>query len=526
MFKQFACGLLVIGAGCASPDGMTEPTPVPNSASAETADYAAPATVVTPVASVTAPPPATPGGTWTKLAVPPFSQAGFQLLLTDGTVIVSEVSTNRWWRLTPDINGSYLTGTWSQIAAMPTGYAPLYFGAGVLPDGRVMVEGGEYLSNSAVWTTKGAVYNPVTNTWASVTPPTGWSTIGDASATILADGTYMQSDCCTTKAALLNPTTMTWTATATGKQGSSNDEESWTRLWDGTILTVDCNNTVNLQASEIYTPSTGKWTLGPNTANKTCDINPDGSGSHENGPAILRYDGNVIAIGGTGHNDIYNQTTKTWSAAPDSPIVGGQQLDSADGPGVLLPNGNVLLAMSPGIFGTGTHMIEWTGTAFTEVAATPRAASNSSYHQNFMLLPTGEVLLTDFSNDIEMYRPTVKTPVAAAVPAINSISSFTLTRGGTFSLTAQRMNGLSEAVAYGDDAQPATNYPIVRITTTSTTPNHVFYARTFNHSTRAIGPSVVGTTSFTVPAGTNTGAAKIEVIANGIPSPAVSVTIM
>src|ERR1041384_2300475 len=111
-----------------------------------------------------------------------------------------------------------------------------------------------------------------------------------------------------------------------------------------------------------------------------------------------------------------------------------------------------------------------------------------------MLLPTGEVLLTDFTNDIEMYRPTVKTPVSAAVPVINSLSSFTLTRGGTFSLTGQRLNGLSEAVSYGDDAQGATNYPIVRITTTSTTPNHVFYARTFNHSTRAIGPNVTGTT--------------------------------
>lgn len=523
MFKQFACSLLVVGAGCAGLDSPTEPPPVPTGASPATGDNGGTAETIPVVPA--APPPATAGGTWTKLATPPFSAAGFQLLLTDGTVIVSQVSTNRWWRLTPDINGSYLTGTWAQIAAMPSGYAPLYFGAGILPDGRVMVEGGEYLSGSAVWTTRGAVYNPVTNTWATVTPPAGWSSIGDASATILADGTYMQSDCCTTRAALLNPTTMTWTATGTGKQGSSNDEESWTRLWDGTILTVDCNNTVNLQASEIYTPSTGKWTLGPNTANKTCDINADGSGSHENGPAILRYDGTVIAIGGTGHNDIYDQTSKTWTAAPNSPVVGGKQLDSADGPGVLLPNGNVLIAMSPGVFGTGTRMVEWDGAAFTLVANPPKAPSNSSYHQNFMLLPTGEVLLTDFSNDIEMYRPTVKTPVAAAVPVINTVSSLTLTRGATFSLTAQRMNGLSEAVAYGDDAQPATNYPIVRITTTSTTPNHVFYARTSGHSTRAIGPSVTGMTNFTVPSGTTVGAAKIELIANGIPSPAVAVTI-
>jgi hypothetical protein len=516
MIKQLVCGLLVIGAGCAAEDPGSLPPP-PGSAGGDT-DGAGGADGDSPPATTDA----TAGGTWTRLSNIPFSQAGFQLLLTDGTVIVSEVSTRRWWRLKPDILGNYANGTWAQIAQMPAGYAPLYFGAGVLPDGRVMISGGEYINNSPVWSTLGAVYNPVSNTWASVTPPAGWTTIGDASAAILDNGTYMLSDCCTTKSALLNPTTMTWTATGTGKQGSSNDEETWTRLWDGTILTVDCNNTVNLQASEIYTPSTGKWTLGPNTANKTCDINPDGSGSHENGPAILMYNGNVLAVGGTGHNDIYNPTAKTWAAAPESPTIAAGKLDSADGPGVLLPNGNVLLAMSPGIFKTPTQMIEWTGSAFSLAPNPPNAPVNSSYHQNFLLLPTGQVMLTDFSNDIEIYTPNVRTPVAAAVPAITSVPA-TLTRGGTFTLSGQRINGLSEAVGYGDDAQPATNYPIIRITIAAN--NHVFYARTFNHSTRAIGPSVTGSTSFQVPSTTEVGAARIQLVANGIPSAAVNVTI-
>jgi hypothetical protein len=179
--------------------------------------------------------------------------------------------------------------------------------------------------------------------------------------------------------------------------------------------------------------------------------------------------------------------------------------------------------MSPGVFNVPTHMFEWDGVRFTDVAAPPRASGNPSYVNNFMLLPTGEVLLTDFSNDIELYTPTVRTVVSAARPTINTISSQTLVRGQTFSLTALRLNGLSEAVAYGDDAAPATNYPIVRITMVSN--GHVFYARTFNHSTRAIGPSVTGMTSFTVSAATERGSARLELIANGIPSTAVSVTI-
>ena len=530
MIKQLVCLVAIAGSGCATDPTERQTPPGPSQGGNDVPGAGSPGSSAPgssdptggPTDPSSTPAPAVATGTWTRLASTPLSQAGFMQLLTDGTVIVSEISTGKWFKLTPDVTGSYLHGTWSQIATMPTGYQPLYFGSGVLPDGRLMIEGGEYNKGSAVWTTLGAVYDPLANKWTSVAPPAGWSSIGDASATVLADGTYLQSDCCSTKAALLNPTTMAWTATGAGKQGSSNDEESWTLLQDGTVLTVDCNNTVNLQASEIFTPSTGKWTLGPNTANKTCDINSDGSGSHENGPAILRYDGTVYAIGGTGHNDIYTVATKTWKAAPDSPNIGGQ-LDSADGPAVLMPNGNMLIALSPGVFNAPTHMFEWNGTALTEVTAPPHAASVPSYQNSFMLLPTGEVLLTDFSSDIELFTPTNRTPVTGVAPAITSISAATLHPGSTFQLTAQRMNGLSEAVAYGDDAHGATNYPIVRITSTAT--GHVFYARTFAHSNRSISASETGTTSFTVPAATPLGAAQIQLVANGIPSAAVAITI-
>src|SRR5436309_5506401 len=84
------------------------------------------------------------GQSWTPLTHQPTFSASTALLLTDGTVMVQATESGIWWRLTPDNAGSYLNGTWSQLASMPAGYGPLYYGSDVLPDGRLVVEGGEY----------------------------------------------------------------------------------------------------------------------------------------------------------------------------------------------------------------------------------------------------------------------------------------------------------------------------------------------------------------------------------------------
>jgi hypothetical protein len=83
---------------------------------------------------------------------------------------------------------------------------------------------------------------------------------------------------------------------------------------------------------------------------------------------------------------------------------------------------------------------------------------------------------------------------------------------------------LSQAASFGDELETATNYPLVRITNDST--HHVFYARTHDHSTMGVatGTATVST-NFDVPAAMETGASKLEVVANGIPSVAVSVTV-
>ena len=459
--------------------------------------------------------------TWTALNHQPTIGASTALLLTDGTVMVQSIESGTWWRLTPDNTGSYINGTWTTLASMPSGYGPLYYASAVLPDGRVIVVGGEYNNpGGQIWTNQGAIYNPVTNTWASVSPPSGWTQIGDAQSCVLANGTFMMADPFNTQSALLNATTLTWTITGTASKADNHDEEGWTLLPNGKVLTVDANNLLNLTNSELYDPSTGTWSSGGSTIVKLPDTNADGSGSREVGPAILRPNGTVWATGGTSNTAIYNTSTSAWSVGPTF----SGTLDVADGPAALLPSGNVLVDASPGVFGCCATFFEFNGSSLTLVSGPPRAGSESSYEGRMLLLPTGQVLFTDGSTDVEIYTPT-GTYSSSWQPTINSFPSTIVAGSTNNSINGWQFNGLSQANAYGDDAQSATNYPLVRITNSST--GHVFYARTHNHSTMAVATgSTLVSTQFDVPAGVESGTSSLQVVANGIPSGAVTVTVL
>src|SRR5882672_576661 len=104
LFKQ-AAWVLLAASGCVAPDStLTEAEGVTRQL----------------------PPAATPH-TFTPLVNQPTVAITVPILLRDGTVIAQEVSTPNWWKLAPDANGSYLAGTWSQMASMPSDYGPLYY---------------------------------------------------------------------------------------------------------------------------------------------------------------------------------------------------------------------------------------------------------------------------------------------------------------------------------------------------------------------------------------------------------------
>lgn len=449
--------------------------------------------------------------TWTKLAHTPSFNAGSVFLMTDGTVLAQDMGScgcgaGDWWRLTPDNTGSYVNGKWKQLPSMPSGYAPLYYGSEVLPDGRLIVNGGEYNGGESQWTTLGAIYDPVKNKWTNVKPPSGWDHIGDAQSTLLADGTYMLADCCSTDEATLDLKTMKWKTTGKGK-ADINDEEGWTLLPSGQILTADANNAQDPKHTEIYT--NGTWASAGDSPVQLADPS-----SHELGPLTLLPNGTVFAVGATGYTAVYTISTGKWATGPTFPKQGSNYFDEADGPAALLPDGNVLLAASPGVYETDTEFFEFDGKKLNKEPATPNAPNDSSFYFRLLLLPTGQVMATDGSSDVEIYTSSGK-PIQSLAPVISKFPK-AVTLGQTYKLTGTYLNGFSQAVSYGDDYQANTNYPIVRITHTGN--GHVFFAKTSAFSSMLPANPNPVTAKVEIPLNVEKGKATLEVIANGIAS--------
>jgi hypothetical protein len=440
--------------------------------------------------------------------------AGIGFLLTDGTAMFQGGSQSDWWKLTPDQKGSYVNGTWSQLASLPSGYVPLYFASAVLADGRLVIVGGEYNNGSFALTNQAAIYDPKANKWTSLGHPKGWGYIGDSPSVVLPDGKFLVGRKLDKSAAVLDPSTLQWTVVGTGGKADFDAEEGWTLMPDGSVLTYDVKNAPH---SERYISSQQKWVSAGSTI---VDLHssyqggclPYGGGCYnppgEVGPGILRPDGTVFATGsgsnggnGPGHTSVYNPSTGKWTPGPDFP--NGD--NAGDSYAALLTNGRPL------VLGNSGTLYEFDG---KKLIPGPVAGFNTS----LFVLPTGQVIVAGS----QVYTSSGK-PSASWAPTITTYPH-TVARGSTYKISGTQFNGLSQAAAYGDENETATNYPLLRITNTAS--GHVFYAKTHDHSTMAVatGKAIVST-NFDVPSGMEVGASTLVVVANGIPSKAVSVTV-
>jgi hypothetical protein len=462
--------------------------------------------------------------TLTGLNSQPPDGAIITMQMTDGTVLAQGGNENDWWKLTPDKNGSYVNGSWAKVASLPSGYQPDAQAEAVLADGRLVISGGEYNQNEFAFTNMSAIYDPLANTWAMIPPPKGWSNIGDAPSIVLADGRFVVGYKFRTKMTALDPKTLTWNElTSKGKNGNMIAEEGWVLLPDGNFLTVDVKAHPR---SEVYNVKSGKWIDEGTTANvdlrgsQNCCGTCIPYGKHnqkcydppgETGAGVRRPDGTVFETGATpdgqntAHTAIWTPPPSgdigTWTAGPNFPS-GDQAYDSASS---ILPNGNVLVEGA----NTG-RLYEFDG---TKLNTTSLSGSGS-----LMPLPTGEVLVGGYA----VYKSTGTYNQAWAPTISNAPSS--VTHGQTYQVTGTQFNGLDQGGSFGDEFETHTNYPLVRITNTAS--GHVFYCRTHDHSSMGVATgSTPVSTNFDVPTSIETGAGTLVVVANGIPSTAVNVTV-
>jgi hypothetical protein len=451
-------------------------------------------------------------GWWIKLANNPGFDASTMLLLTDGRVMCQEQGGLRWKALKPDASGSYINGTWSDLAPMHN--TRRYYTSAVLSDGRVLVSGGEY-SDAGGETNKTEIYNPATDTWTQLSPPSGWSRVGDAACAVLPDGRLLMGNLDDTRTAIFDPATDSWTAGPA--KGSASSEESWVLLPDDTVVTVRCDSS---RKADKYVAASNTWVDGGTLTTGIVEI-----ASSEIGAAILMNDGRAWFAGANSHNAIHTMPAVAsnpgaWSAGPDFPNDSmGQTVGCKDSPSCLMTNGKVLIAAGPvngvrGDYLTPTYFFEFNGSSLRRVSDPPNA-TNVPYIGRMLLLPTGQILFAAQTNEIYAYNyfsctdPTWRPHITSCPPLVRPWHSYTL--------YGSNLNGLSQAVGYGDDASAATNYPLVRIRHKAT--GKITYCKTFEHSTMGVATgTAIESTNFAVPFGIPAGASEIYVVANGIAS--------
>ncbi len=470
-------------------------------------------------------------GTWTLLANRPPFAASVVLLLTDGTVMLQEETAKnggvRWCRLRPDRLGSYQDGTWELLAPMSV---PRWkYASAVLRDGRVLVAGGEVeqgpLAEEAL--TAVEIYDPVADHWKRLPPFTLWPAISDAPCCLLPNGRLLLGAVSGPQTAVFDPVTETWVAGGSKPDpADSSKEETWTLLSDGSVLTVECSRP---PGALRYLPGPNEWVAAGDTDPLIVD-----TAATEIGPALLCYDGSVFAIGANGATSIFIPAAvggaDRWQAGPSFPATKDGRfptMAAKDTPACLLPNGMVLLAAGPPAKGAAdfpppTYFLEFDGSSLVEIDPPPNDDRTiAACDGQFLILPTGEALFINCTDQVALYRPAGK-PDPAWAPQIAKSPSFVAV-GSVYELYGRQLNGLSQAVSYGDDLSAATNYPIVQLRGGD---GSIYYCRTFDHSTMGVATgTAIHSTRFWVPWDVPPGEYELRVIANGIASDPHGVTV-
>ena len=330
------------------------------------------------------------------------------------------------------------------------------------------------------------------------------------------------------------------------------------RLLDGRTLVIGAN-----QHTALYRHRSNTWAPGPDMR---ADLTGPGGtiedalfGADDAAAAILP-NGHVYLTADPGPNPISsNAKTTAGSSSVSLHTTAGLQptwnVVQADGKNATIPPGTVIFSVdSPksitlgtfdssgnlvkvnalktqaniglvlgGVFSSPTQLFDFDPEAGTMTPfpgpAGSLLSSEGAFVTRMLVLPTGQLLLSDSSNQLYVYTPDGSAP-ASLRPEISDVD---YTGRGVFRLTGRRLNGQSAGASYGDDDQMNENYPIVRLENPAT--RNVYYCRTTNWDSVSVDGDRPERVDFTLNSAVKPGSYELTVIGAGIASRPVHIRI-
>ena len=467
-------------------------------------------------------------GAFSTLTNPnPRGGSGLMLLMTDGSVIVQTTGVSKTWtKLTPDSTGNYQNGTWTPIASMQL--ERLWYSSTVLPDGRVLVVGGQNtgVSGTRTDTNRGEIYNPATNAWTPMTP-FPQATQGSGVSVLLPSGLWLVGSNSGGETYLYNPATDKWSQTGSRLNNEKHDQTTWILLKDGSVLSYNpASPDAAAGNAQRYFPATGKWVAtNPVPVPLTSDAL-----NREVGTGTVLPNGKVLLIGANKRVVLYDPATNNWTVsnssgdAPlgDFPTIATDGLPKEiaiqDQPGVMLPDGKYLFMAGSADGAEPSYFFEYdyvTDSITMVPGGIPDLPTTTAWKGRMLQLPNGQIL-ANMGGTIYIASPS-GTQLSSFAPAVVRIDQATTT-GLTYKLIGTQMNGFSQGATYGHSASMDTNFPIVRVRDPSS--GLVKYAKAYSWTPGLSASSAVETSLyFDLPTGfTQEGIYDLNVIVNGIAS--------
>jgi hypothetical protein len=274
------------------------------------------------------------------------------------------------------------------------------------------------------------------------------------------------------------------------------------RLQNGMGLVIGAN-----QNTALYNPGTNVWTAGP-IIQGSLHGTPANFGA-DDAPAAILPNGHVILAADAGPSPITSTGNTTnmspvitnipstaefyvnWSVS-GAGIPGGAFIVSVDSPSQVTINAPATATGIPsitwgGIFSNPLQLFDYNPTTNTISPVSPALNDPNldflpAFVGRMLVLPTGQMLFSDSSSQLFIYNPDGG-PSPILRPVVNNVA---YNGGGVFTLTGKQLNGQNAGAAYGDDDQMDTNYPIVRMVSST---GNVYYGKTTNWSNFNVGIS-------------------------------------